>query len=82
MKLVEKKVISPPEIWNRSELHLMRNLLVWLEKWISIRQLVLVLFRVFRSPSYHDKGINLYFHPSLPLQGLTKYISLVFEFII
>ena len=43
MKLVEtlqscsvKKIISPPEIWNRSKLYLMRNLLIWLEKWISI----------------------------------------------
>ena len=43
MKLVKtlqscsvKKIVSRPEIWNRSRLYLMRNLLVWLEKWISI----------------------------------------------
>ena len=40
------------EISNRNKLYLMRNLLVWLEKWISVRQPVLVLFRVFGSHPY------------------------------
>ena len=48
--MFSKKIISPPEIWDRSKLYLMRDLLVWLKKWISILQLVPVLFRVFRSP--------------------------------
>ena len=31
----------------------MRNLVVQIEKWISIRQLVPVLYRVFRSPGVY-----------------------------
>ena len=49
----------------------MRNLLVWLEKWIAIGQLVPVLFRVFRSPGKVDRW-NLTHVSFLPLQGIVE----------
>ena len=39
---------SLPEVWGRSEVYFMGGLVVWVEGWISVRQLVPVLFRVFR----------------------------------
>ena len=38
----------------------MRNLIIWIWKWISIWQLVLVLFRVFRSPGLRRKMRTTY----------------------
>ena len=53
LKLVEtlklsliKKIISLPEILKQTKLYFMRNLIICIEKWISISQLVSVLFRV------------------------------------
>ena len=47
----------------------MRNLVVQIEKWISIWQLVPVLYRVFRSPGMYQKENN-----RLPISG-TIYFS-------
>ena len=56
VKLVEtdwlsltKKIINLLEIYKQGKLYFVRNLIIWIKKWISIRQLVPVLFRAFRS---------------------------------
>ena len=57
MKLAEtlwlcliKRIMNLSWIWEQSKVYLKRNLVVLIEKWIFIWQLVPVLFRVFRPP--------------------------------
>ena len=53
----------------------MRNLITWMEKWISVRQLVPVLFRVFRSTGIDNGRLSMNFFAHIVRPYVKKSIS-------
>jgi hypothetical protein len=60
--------IALTKIWNRNKVYYGRYSVVSIEKWISIRQLVPVFFRVSRSPGLRNR--NIYDVIRLPIDVL------------